>query len=251
MKQLDYLGKHHESGMSFLEVIFSIMILLVLSMTAASLIRSGVDLQINLSQQSKVKHRLSIAMEKLNHDIEHAFLLDSKRSEYAFTERKTKTHFSIKTRGESATLMLTAMNHRPVRQNSGEGDQTFIVYTVETDTDTGMQNLYRGETKFIPESFDDRIPKEIIAKNVKALRVKAWNGTDFKDAWNTERSEHRDLLPYMVEVEVEVYEDDPVEGERFEADSDLPTSTLRTVVYLARSWGFKQKRPPSKSIKYL
>ena len=239
----------HDSGMTFLEVIFAIMILLVLSMAAASLIRSGVDLQLVLSQQSKINHRLSVAMTKLSHDIEHIFLVDRKRQEYLYNERKTKTHFSIKTRSNSATLMFTAMNHRPLIANSAESDQTFIVYQVETDSETGMKHLYRGETKYIPATFDDRIPKQIIAKNVKALRVKAWDGQSFKEEWNTDRSDWKGILPAMVEVEIEIFEDDPVEGERLDESSN-PTSVMRTLIYLPRSWGHRQRKSPSKEPKY-
>ena len=66
MRKCSYKDKcRAQSGMSLLEVIFAIMILLVLAMTSASLIRNGVDLQVSLAQQSKVAHRLSVAMKKL------------------------------------------------------------------------------------------------------------------------------------------------------------------------------------------
>ncbi|SME95503.1 Type II secretion system (T2SS), protein J [Pseudobacteriovorax antillogorgiicola] len=231
--------------MTFLEVIFAIMILLVLSITAATLMRTGVDLQLSLSEQARVSHRLAVAMKRLTNDLQHAYMIERQRPEYLYTTRKMKTHFEVKTRGNNATVMLTTMNNKPMVANSPEADQTFVVYKIEQDTDTGMSNLYRGQTKYIPEDFrENDVPMEVLAKNVRSLRVRPWDGTDWKDEWNSSKSEWRDLLPYMVQIEIEAYEVDPLEGERFE-EADQPYSTMRTVVYIPRSWGSSQKKQPS------
>lgn len=242
--------QNRESGMTLLEVIFAIMILLVLAMTSASLIRNGVELQMSLSQQSKVSHRMSVAIKKLSSDLEHAFLIDRKRPEYLYTSRTMKTHFSVKTRGNVATLMMTTMNHRPLVENSPEGDQTFVVYKLELDNDTGMTHLRRGTTKGIPERFRDNIPTQIIAQNIKSFRIKAWDGIAWKDTWNSDKSTWRDLLPHMVEIEVEAYEEDPLEGDRFDDSEDQASSLVRTVIYLPRAQGMKDIKKPSSQPKY-
>ena len=232
--------------MTFLEVIFSIMILLVLAMTAASLIRNGVDLQMSLSQQAKVSHGLSVAMKRLTSDLQHAFLIDRKRLEYFFSTRKMKTYFEVKTRGNNSTLMLTAMNNQARMMNAQESDQTFIVYRVERDDTTGLSNLLRGQTKYIPERFRERdVPTEVLAKNIRALRIKPWDGNQFRNEWNSDKAEWRDKLPYMVEVEIEAYEVDLIDEERVEDESQTPYSTMRTVIYIPRARGKKQRRDPS------
>lgn len=236
--------------MSLLEVIFAIMILLVLAMTSASLIRNGVDLQVSLAQQSKVAHRLSVAMKKLSSDLRHAYVFDRKRPELLFTSRTMKAHFSVKTRGDNATLMLTTMNHRPLVMNSKESDQTFVVYKLEEDRDTGMTNLHRGVTKYIPEKFEDRIPTQILAQNIKSFKVRPWNGNSWRDQWNSDKSTWRDKLPHMVEIEIEAYDEDPFEGERVDDTEDRSSSILRTVIYIPRTWGMKQVKSPSSQPKY-
>ena len=250
-QQENVISQRTQEGMTFLEVIFAILILLVLSVASASLIRNGVDLQIALSDQSRVSHRIAVVMKKVTSDLEHSYMIDRKRPEYFYTTRRMKTHFSVKTRGDSATLMLTTMNHRALVKDSPEGDQTFVVYKIEEDSDTGMKNLMRGETKFIPERFrENDVPMKILAENVKGFRIRPWNGTDFKDAWNSDRSEQRDTLPHMVEVEIEVYENDPLEGERFDDSIEQPTTISRTTVYIPRSWGSKEPKQRSSQPKY-
>ena len=244
------LRMNEQSGMTFLEVMLSIFVLLIISVAATNLIRHGIDMQFALSQRSKVRHRLSIAIDKLNSDIEHSFWLDRNRTSNDMLERSYKNHFSIKTRSGQTTLKLTSMNHQPIFQNANESDQSYIIYKVEEDRDTGVRKLLRGESKYIPRDFADKIPAEVLVTNIKSLTVKAWDGQAFKDSWNSDRSDWRGMVPHMVEVIIEAYDEDPFEGERFEHSEDKPSSKLRTVIYVPRTQGSKQKKDPSSNPKY-
>lgn len=248
---LFHKGSHAESGMTLIEILFSIMILLVLTMTSASMIRTGVDMRVAISDQARVTHRLAVAIQRLSDDIQHAFVVPRLRQEYNFPGRATKAVFRTDLRQGSSELRMTVMNHRPLREGAKQSDQAFVVYKVERDPESGITHLYRGERPVLPEDFDEDPPMRIIARYIKSAKIKPWNGDDFKEDWNSNRSDWRDLLPHMVEIEVEAYEINPRdEEERFDDLEALPTSTLRTVVYLQRSWGRKEAKEPSKTLKW-
>ncbi len=243
--------RHDESGMTLIEILFSIMILLVLTMTSASMIRNGIDLRVALSDQARVTHRLAIAMQRLTDDIQHAFMISRNRQEFNYVERATKTIFATRFFGGSSTLRLTTMNHRSLRVGLKESDQTFVVYKVEADRDTGVPHLYRGEAKVLPEDFDEEPQMQILARYIKSMKIRPWNGDGFKEEWNSERSDWRDLLPHMVEIELEAYDINPKdENERIDNLEEVPTVTIRTIVYLQRSWGRKEVKQLSSNIKW-
>lgn len=240
-----------ESGMTLLEIIISIALLLVMTIATSSLLRNGIDLRMDLSQRSKVNHRLAIVMQRINEDLQQAFVLNFKRQEYFTyaTSRATKSIFTIKMWDNSSELRLTANTHKAIIANSPESDMSFIVYKVEKDRDNQRPSLYRGETKVIPMSFEDDVPMIVLAHNIKAIRILPWNGEAWKDEWNTNKSDWRDTLPRMVKIEVDAYVNDPIDETSPFLETD-PISTLRTVVTIPRAIEMKEPKEGSKSIKW-
>ncbi|MFW7380536.1 MAG: hypothetical protein ACOH5I_17120 [Oligoflexus sp.] len=244
--------KGKEAGLTFLEIIFSIMILLVLTTTAAMMIRNGIDMRIALSEQGRVTHRLEVAMNKVSQDLQHAFLLDRRRNETYFATRATKALFETSMRGGSSTLRLTTLTHQPLREHANESDQTFVVYELEKDEATGLTHLVRGQTPVIPQDFNDNdeIPRQVLAKYIKSFKIFPWSGDAWREDWNSDRSDFRDLLPHMVRIEMEAWDINPMVEEIIENEQELPTVTIRTVVYIANSWGMKETKQGNASIKY-
>lgn len=238
-----------EAGMTLLEIMFSVALLLLMTVSASSIIRNGIDMRIALSQQSKVNHRLNLAMQKLADDIEETFLIDLQRQELLSTERSTKSIFAIKMSQNSSELRMTTLTHKAIEANSHESDQSLVVYKVEKDNNTGRTHLMRGDSEVIPTQLDEDPPMTILARNIKAIRVTAWNGDDWKDEWNSTRSDWRNTLPRMVRIEVEAYAIEPEDEAAPIVESD-PTVILRTQVFLPRSLQTRELKEPSKSAKY-
>lgn len=242
--------KGAEAGLTFLEIIFSILILLVLTTTSAMMIRNGIDMRIALSEQGRVTHRIETAMNRVSQDLQHAFLLDRRRGENYYSIRTTKTLFETSMRGGNSTLRLTTLTHQPLREHSNESDQTFVTYELEKDNVTGLTNLVRGQSPVIPQTFNEEIPKQILAKYIKSFKIMAWTGDGWREDWNSDRSDFRDLLPHMVEIEMEAWDINPVNEEPIEDAESLPTVTVRTVVYMPGSWGMKETKSGTASIRY-
>lgn len=245
-----YNESRSQSGTTFIELMFSISILLVLTTTAAVMIRNGIDMRLAVSEQGKVTHRLQITMSKLTNDLEHIFLLDRRAVEVRYPARSTKAIFEIDPQGGGSTLRFTSLSHRSIEENSKQSDQTFITYQLEDDDQTGLKKLVRGESLWIPERFQDELPTQTLATYVKNLRVEAWNGDRWVEEWNSERGEFKDLMPHMLSIELEVYDVSPNIEEIIDNPNELPLVNVRTILYLNRSWGMKEVKQASKTIKY-
>jgi type II secretory pathway component PulJ len=240
-----------ESGMTLLEIIIAIALLLIMTIATSSLLTNGVDMRLELAQRSKVNHRLAIAMERITEDLQHAFLLNFKRQEYLdyVTTRATKSLFFIRQWDNNSELKLTTLTHKPRVASAHESDQTFVIYRIEKDRDNQRPHLFRGETTVIPSNFEDDVPMVILAKNIKALRIKPWNGEKWSDEWNSGKSDWRDTLPRMVKVEVDAYTNE-LEDETSQYGENDPVTTLRTVVMIPRAVDMKEIKDRSKTLKW-
>ena len=130
-----------------------------------------------------------------------------------------------------------------------ESDQTFVVYKIEKDKDNQRPHLFRGETHSIPSNFEEDVPMVILAKNVKALRIKPWDGQKWVDDWNSGKSEWRDTLPRMVKVEVDVYINE-LDDDTTQYGENDPITTLRTVVNIPKAVEMKELKDPSKTLNW-
>ncbi len=239
------------AAFTLLEVVITIGILVVLAVAVTELLKANIDIRFALGNESMVTHRVGQAMSRVSRDVQHAFLI-SKRD----TLRKTKsrfgdTIFQMEQRGDSSELRLTTMSHEPMVANAAESDLTFVVYQVKPDKQKpGVMHLYRGATKFVPETFRDDPPMRLLARNVKSFRVEGWRGDSWvKDRWDTERSEWRDRLPRLVKIHLETYIED-VSNEDYISDRDLseePTLEVGTVLSLPYAIGFEELRPSTAS----
>ena len=230
------------AGFSLLEVILSISILLTLSVATTSMMKDSIAMRSELSKQTKTTHRMRVAMDRVQNDLKHAFIINTLKQELNSNNRATGAIFKITQEGEDASLALTTFTHQALLKNSHESDATYVVYKLMQDKDSGMKSLYRGETKVLPQDFKEDPAMRLIARAVKHFKIRAWTGEAWsKDQWDTTRPDWRNMLPQMVEVQIEGYEDD-MEGS-IEAPSDTAaTAIMKTVVYLPRSFGMKEQK---------
>jgi type II secretory pathway pseudopilin PulG len=243
---------HRQQGFTILEMVMTLVVLMVLCVFATQAIKGGLDMRDALSQQSRVTQRLAIVMQRMAQDLEHAFIYNTKEVSKLNTGlRTTKAVFRIRLEGKSHELALTTLTHRPVSANSHESDQTYAVYRLQQSKEfPDLTDLYRGETKVLPENFREEIGMKLFAKNIKSLNLQMWTGERWdKDRWDTESSDWRNRLPQMVSIEIEGWDGNP-EQHSGENVADLPTSRLNTVVFLESAFNFKELKDPPKTPKY-
>jgi hypothetical protein len=235
-----------EAGMTLLEIIFAVTLMMIMTFSTTSVLRNGLDMRLDLSQKSKVTHKVNVVLQKVSRDLQHAFIIPSNQ---AFSRRaEIKSLFRVKPWDNSSELRLTTMDHEPRRSTAYEGDQAFVVYRIEKDTTTNRPILYRGESPVVPENLDEEIPLVRLAVGIKSLKIMLWNGEAWKEDWDSTRTDWRDMLPKMVKVEVEAYMNEPANEDEPLGDNE-PTTITRTIVFIPNAMASKEPKDPPKTLK--
>jgi len=251
--------KSHQAGMTLLEMILSISLLMVITVTAADMLGNNFEVRQGLSENNSATQRMSTAMQRLVWDLQHAYLLDRndiRRPDGRIGGMRAATIFRIDPGvRDSHELRLTTKSHRPQIANAPEGDTVYVVYKLEESRlYPGRYNLLRGSTKLVPEDFREDPPMRVIARHVKMLNLQSWRGDDWvADRWDSTRGEWRDNIPHLVKVELEVWMDAPPD-ELADVMSgqldDNATAVVRTIVHIPVASGFEQMRAVSGSVRW-
>lgn len=233
-------------------VTMSILVGLVIGV--ASMLRSSIDVKQALVRESRITHRLSLAMTRISLDIEHAFISGLNDEHRGGAGRRFKTIFKIDKGGETDKLYLSAAGHRPLRRNSHEGDTAYVVYEVRDAKDApGRKHLYRGVSPLVLEDLKTDPPMKLFVRNIKSLRVIPWRGDEWSsDRWDSSRGDWRDKLPQMVRVEIETWSEDDeeaVQDSQAAAKSEGDTVNVKTVVRLQNARFTKEIKQPSSSMR--
>jgi Tfp pilus assembly protein PilE len=239
------MHKRHQSGFTIIEVVITLVIMMILMLTLASMVRSTLDLREALSDVSTIKIELMQTLRVVQDDLQHAFLVSTtdlaRFGDPAF--RRTKTHFEIVKFGDFDELKFTAMNQSSRQKNQREADSYFVVYKVETDQN-GIKVLRRGVVSRIPEGFEakDGVVYRDIARNVKKFQIDAWRGDEWsRDRWDSTRGEWRNKIPHLVRVHIELEVSKDAKGE---------PEAANTVVYIAAAQGSEEPRKGSSNIRW-
>jgi type II secretory pathway component PulJ len=241
------LISRNEAGFSLLEVMITITILMGLVMGVSNLLRTSIDMRQGLSENARVNHRLSSAMQRISWDIEHAFVVGINDTNRGGSERRYKTIFRIEKQSESDKLSMTVVGNQPNRPNANESDSAYVVYELREAKDVpGRKHLYRGVAPMIQESFSQDPQMRIFVRNIKTFKISGWRGDDWAtDRWDTTRSDTRDKLPKMVRIEIEAWADDPQSASDVSGESStVQTVAVKTVVMIQQARLSKDVRQP-------
>jgi type II secretion system protein J len=244
--------RSQSGGFTLLEVVITIGIMLGLTLAVASMLRSGIDVKTALSEKSKVLHRMSVIMDRLTLDIQHAFYVSAKDTLKNGIDRSMKTVFKIDKQGSNDRLSLTTKTHKTIHAGRYESDLTYVVYELrDSQTTPGRKDLFRGETPYIPQDLTEEPPMRLMARDIKSLVFEFWNGERWsKDFWDTGRGDTRNRLPHLVRFTLEAFSWERVEGDNSEAKSDQAAEAIQTVVYLQDAWEYKELKDQDRSIKW-
>jgi len=241
-----------ESGFSLLEVVITIAILMTLTVGVASMLKAGFEVREGLGERAKTLHRLSVAVSKLSDDLQHAFLVSQKDQIRGGIDRNMKTVFRLeKSLGDK--LSMTTMTHRALQISAYESEFTFVVYQLKESKDApGRKDLCRAETPVIPLDLKEEPPTTLLAHGIKTFTLEAWTGDRWsKDAWDSARSETRNIMPKMVRVTIEAYLHDRAGAQGSDvAGLDEAVLTINTVVYLNGATDFVEMKEPDKSMRW-
>ena len=243
-----------QRGFSLIEVVITIAILMTLTVAVAMMMRNGFDIRQGLSDKARVIHRLTVSMEKIANDLQHAIYISPRDGDRNGIDRTVKTVFKVEKSGINGDkLWFMTMTHRPILANSYESDLTMVVYQLkDSKSAAGRQDLYRAETPVIPIDIKEEPPGHLLAANVKSFVIECWTGERWsKDGWDTGRGETRNLIPRLVRITIEAFVRDREDGDGQDSSAvDQGTEKLSSVIYLTRAGEFAELKEPDKNIKW-
>jgi len=242
----------NQAAFTLIEVILTVAIMMTLTIAVVVMMRGVIEVRQGLSVEGRITQRLNNAMETVARDISHALLISKNdKTRYSF-DRNMKTVFKVEAGAETDKLMLTTISHRPLRANSHEPDQVYVVYQVSESEDVpGRKNLYRGWMPITNKDLKEDPPMRLLARNIKRFKIIGWRGDQWlKDRWDSERSDTANKLPRMIRIEIGTWPDDPLPGETPDTVGDDQIVELRTVVTPPLGLGFNDIKQQMSSISW-
>jgi general secretion pathway protein J len=215
-------------GLTLIEVMVSIGILLVMSAAVVESLRNAITFQNLLGDRDELLRTARVAMERLGRDLQLAYLTPNLQA-----VERYQTVF-VGTTDEPSQLYFASLNHQRTILDSRECDQTEITVwgeQAEKDRGTGYI-LYHREAPRIDQYPDEQGVIWPIAYNVRSFRVRYLDQAtnEWKNEWDTRGVDTPYRLPRAVELGLILITPDPADPTG-EATVDVPFLSRVIVEY--------------------
>ena len=197
---------HHDNrGFTIIEVLISISILVMIM----TLLYGSFSVSLRAPDEiGSIQDRylaIGRAMNRMAREISGAYISMHYNPLY---EDSPKTIFKLK----DNRLDFTAFVHLKMVKDANESDQAEISFFVEEDEeDNSVQHIMRRESPMI--NFDPEHGGMIykLLDDVIELEIRAWNGEEWVEEWDTTKVEYLNRFPERIKIEVTIYDEN---GER-------------------------------------
>lgn len=248
---------HSQAGFTLIEIVISVGIIASLSLYAVSAMSNQIETRNRLQQSNDAIHSAHSAMMRLTEDIRHAYYV-SGNDEQAAKSNSDLIGRPMFVLNQIPRLLFMTQAHQSLIANRPESNLAYVQYLVCPDSsapssvcktqDSGSQTkqLVRLVDPNVKKISDDAVVdgvSQVLVNDLKELKLSAWNGQDFIQDWNTERSDFGRKMPKLVKIELTVFTpEDPLRKQLREENSgsQLPeraSLTLSTMVYLMYTAG--------------
>lgn len=217
--------RHHRQGLTLVEVIVSIAILLVMSVSVAAVLGSGIELRTILQDRDEATRAARVALSKIRRQLQLAYLTDQTTAINYY-----QTVF-VGIDGGTDTLFFATRGHERLYRDTRESDQAEVTLWAEP-----ARNGSRGYTLYHRES--QRVDEEPglggvvypLAHNVRSFEFRYLDSVtdEWVEEWDTRSVDYANRLPRAVQVGLVLIGKDPADPER---TVDLPFFTTVLLQY--------------------
>lgn len=207
--------RHRRSrrGMTLVEVMVAVGILLIMSMIVMQSLRNSIEFHNLLDARDRSVRTARVAMSKIAHDLQLAYLTPNRVAVNTY-----QTVF-VGLDEEPAKLFFATLNHQRLYLNSRECDQAEVTIWAEPSPDRGAGYvLYHRESPRIDQYPDEQGAVLPLAYNVRSFRLRFLDQVsgEWKPSWDTRTADTPYRLPRAVEIGLVLIAPDPedVTGER-------------------------------------
>ncbi len=198
--------RNTQSGMTLLEILVSMTIMISMLVIAWSTFSGG----LLLKRRSEVANdrflEIRVAMGRIVDDMSSAYI--SANEDQSLQERRTL--FIGKSGGDVDELRFTSMAHRVLWADANESEQTLIYYYSENDTeDSSKTNLLRRESRRVSNDQWEREPAEIevLLRDIQKVKFEYydWRAKDWRESWDSTKVDgQRGKVPSRVRITIEL-----------------------------------------------
>lgn len=195
-----------EAGMTLLEIMVSMAIMVSMLAIAWSTFSGGLVLKQKSEKINERFHEIRVAMARINSDLSSAYI--SANEDQNLQERRTL--MIGKNASDVDELRFSTMAHRVLWADANESEQTLISYYAEDDRDDSSKtNLLRRESRRLSNEQWEQEPAEIevLLRNIQEVEFEYydWREKDWRDSWDsTARDGQRGKLPSRVRIKIEL-----------------------------------------------
>lgn len=261
-----------QAGFTLIEIVISIGIIASLSLYAVRAMSNQIETRNRLQQSNEVIHAAHSAMMRMTEDLRHAYFATG-NEEQAAKSNSDLIGRPMFVMNQNPRLLFMSQAYQSLIANRPESNIAYVQYLVCPDNSapSGVcrsQGDSQAQTKQLVRIVDPDIKKisddavidgvsQVLVNDLKELKFAAWNGQDFLQDWNTERSDFGRKMPKMVKIDLTVFTpEDPLQKQLREENSatQLPersSLTLSTIVYLMYTAGQSDLKEPKSEMSWV
>ena len=214
-------------GMSLMEVMVAVSIVMVMSTIAWQGVMSSVEIRDALAERDELTRSARVALSKIRRDLQLAYL-----SKHPTAIETYQTVF-VGLDEDPDTLFFATLAHQRIYRDSRESDQTEITLWTESSPDGGRGYvLYHREAPRVDEEPAEDGQVYPLAYNVRSFRLRYLDGerNEWVDEWDSRGVDVANRLPRAVQVGLILIAQDPDDENR---TVDVPFLTTVILDYAA------------------
>ncbi len=207
-------------GMTIIEVMISIAIVVVIASMGFSTVMSAVEMNEALALGDVTSRSARVTLSRLRRELQVAYLTPNRQAQNTYI-----TVFN----GEDSNpdrLWFQSLSHQRLYKNTRESDQTELTYWVDRaprEMDPG-EVLFHRESERIDQYPDEGGRIHPLAYHVKSFDLRYLDGrtNEWTDEWDTRSGDTPYMLPRAVQIGLVLLSPDPDDPER---SVDVPFMT--------------------------
>ena len=216
-------------GLTLVEVMVSIAILVVMSAIIVESLRSSIEFHNLLENRDSTVRGARVSFSKLRRDLQLAYLTPNR----AIPDRFQTVFVGLDE--EPDRLYFASLNHQRLYLNSREADMTEITVWAERNAEGPGYTLFHRESALIDGEPDEDGVVWPLAYNVRSFRLRYLDqmSGEWREEWDTRSADTPYRLPRAVEIGLVLIAQDP-EDPTGERTVDVPFLATVQVEYAPR-----------------
>lgn len=198
------LRRTPEAGMTLLEVMIAVAILVIMMSLAWKTIANTSESKRVFERYEERNHELRMAMNRIVRDFESAYLSRNEDTNAV----NPRTMMIAKSSFKLPEIRFSTLGHRPLWADANESDQTIISYVTRDDPEkSGQLNWLRREQRRPSNELPANEPAEyeILVHDITAAKLEFfnWKNNAWQDTWDTTQSDgQKGWLPSRVRITI-------------------------------------------------